>query len=338
MFAVSLSSTVVFAAGLGSTPKGKPFVEINGQIVEVKSDISSLQDAHDAIVARVEALEDADFQVQIDFLTAEIARLDAENALRVQDILDLFDLAEQNQFDVGFALSEIQRLQGLINDLSADQIDLIADFQAQIDTLEMDIATNASGLLGAIADAQDNADLIAMLDTDIDNIQADILQIQNDLANKQDLVSDTSCPAGSFVFGVRDNGATLDCAAIEASATPNFLTTFGPTADLDNTSTTVTTHGPDHCHGVVVLGACVGFEHTITQTTITIGDRSVFAFCPSGYRATGGGWNTSSSNVLFVEDSDPSGSTGWRAFIDNRGSANTNGLTARAIVRCVLHQ
>jgi len=76
---ICLFSTVAFAAGNGSTPNGKPFIEIAGQIVEVQNDVNTLETAHQDLVDAVAAL-DLDLQGQINAINADIAALQAKDA------------------------------------------------------------------------------------------------------------------------------------------------------------------------------------------------------------------------------------------------------------------
>jgi hypothetical protein len=61
VFSISLLTIVtsgnVHAAGAGSNPNAKPFIALQGQIIEVQGKLSSMQDQIDAIVARVDDIE-----------------------------------------------------------------------------------------------------------------------------------------------------------------------------------------------------------------------------------------------------------------------------------------
>ena len=309
--AVAMSG-IAQAAGKGSAPNGKPFIEINGQISEVRGDIKDLQAQYAAISARVDALE-GDFQAKINLLNSEVAALQAQNTLRIAEIQNLITIANQNGFDVALALSEIQRLEAEINALSADQAALRADLQEQIDVLRNNIAQNASGVQAAIATAQANSNLIGMLRADITSLQAQMAGKQNDIGN--------ACPAGSFVYSVRNDG-TLDCATASASSTPSFVTSFSPTVDLDNRT-------EDECT-LEVLGVCL-----VWTTTYFYGDRFVYVYCPAGYFMTGGGFATSINDDLVIEDSRPIEPNGWVTFFDNRGATNTSGRWGQTYVRCM---
>lgn len=149
----------------GANPKGKPFVELEGLIIEVEGEVSTLQDQVDALVSdvddlygRIDANEDAinalqatnaDLQAQINAnaddvqsLAAQVSSLEAENADLEQQIADLGDADGnlQQQIDENEAL--ITSLNISINDLETslqDQIDhnavLIQSIESQIDML-----------------------------------------------------------------------------------------------------------------------------------------------------------------------------------------------------------
>lgn len=309
------TSGIVYAAGTGSTPKGKPFIEINGQIAEVKGAIGDLQAQHDAISARVDALE-GDFQAQIDLLSSEIQRLNSENDLRIVEIQNIATIAEQNGYDIAFALAELQRLQSEIDSLSDDQTVLRDDLQGQIDLLEGDIAANAGGLLGAMADVGQNAELIGFLQSDVNGLQNDLAEKQNDIG--------ADCPAGFVVFGVRDDG-TLDCVEAGTSGTPTFISSFSEVVSLDNLDGQI----GETC--IRILFSWICFPIYGQQS----GDKSVSVSCPAGSSMTGGGYLTSIHDDIFVEDSHSDGN-GWSVFFDNRNSGPTSGRVGQTFVRCMV--
>jgi peptidoglycan hydrolase CwlO-like protein len=100
MNTIQKTLTMICAIGLAgtvmATPNGKPFVEIDNQIVEVQGQVNSLQDQMAALVATVDdiALRTAanegaiatleasnlDLQAQIDASTGDVAALSAEVA------------------------------------------------------------------------------------------------------------------------------------------------------------------------------------------------------------------------------------------------------------------
>lgn len=189
-----LSLTAYAGSNKGSTPKGKPFVELQGQIVEVEGKVATLQDQVNALVARVETIEDrvganedaiasltatnASLQAQIDAnaddissLQAQVNSLEAENAELQTQIDDLGGADDylQSQIDANNAL--ITSLNQSINDMGVS-------LQSQIDN---------------------NSLLIALLENEIGNIN-------ESLAMKQMIVSG-SCPSGQSIREIYDNGS-----------------------------------------------------------------------------------------------------------------------------------
>jgi peptidoglycan hydrolase CwlO-like protein len=189
-----LSLTAYAGSNKGSTPKGKPFVELQGQIVEVEGKVATLQDQVNALVARVDTIEDrvganedaiasltatnASLQAQIDAnaddissLQAQVDSLEAENADLQAQIDDLGGADDylQSQIDANNAL--ITSLNQSINDMGVS-------LQSQIDN---------------------NLQLIALLENEIENIN-------DSLAMKQMIVSG-SCPTGQSIREIYDNGS-----------------------------------------------------------------------------------------------------------------------------------
>jgi len=189
-----LSLTAYAGSNKGSTPKGKPFVELQGQIVEVEGKVATLQDQVNALVARVDTIEErvganedaiasltatnASLQAQIDAnaddissLQAQVDALEAENADLQAQIDDLGGADDylQSQIDANNAL--ITSLNQSINDMGVS-------LQSQIDN---------------------NLVLISMLESEIDSINAS-------LAMKQMIVSG-SCPSGQSIREIYDDGS-----------------------------------------------------------------------------------------------------------------------------------
>ena len=75
--AIAFLSTAAYAKGegKGKTPRGKPFIELQGQILEIEGEISTLKDQVDSITVKVETIEE-----KVAANTAAIIALEAENA------------------------------------------------------------------------------------------------------------------------------------------------------------------------------------------------------------------------------------------------------------------
>lgn len=181
------------AAGTGGTPKGKPFVEIQGQIVEIEGEISTIQDQIDSLVARVDTIEE---RVGAD--EEAIASLQVQNA-------NLQAQIDANATDIASMMDQIVLLEDENSDLQAE-IDALGDadgaLQAQIDT--------NNGLIASLQQAL--SDLSTSLQDQIDNnstliaaLESEILEINALLLLKQDIL-DGNCPAGSSLRQIDPDG------------------------------------------------------------------------------------------------------------------------------------
>jgi peptidoglycan hydrolase CwlO-like protein len=199
-------STEAYAAGEGSgkTPKGKPFIQLQGQIIEVEAAVSTLQDQMDSIVAKVATIEERVTENEV-----TIASLEAQNAA-------LQDQINANATDIASIQNQIAELTAANAGLQA-QID---DNTGDIASLEAQMATN-NGLISSLnqsisdmnADLQSqithNAELIAALETEIEIINVV-------LAEKQRIVSGT-CPAGQAMKQINADGSVV-CEVVGAGS------------------------------------------------------------------------------------------------------------------------
>lgn len=185
----------------GSEPNGKPFVAINGQIIEVKGAISSIQDQINELVLRADTAE------------AQMANFqEAINTLIQQDA-DLKTLINQNTTDIA-------TLNTIITDLEAQNVALktqIATAGGDVTNLQSQVAANDStiksiqgaingGLLAttiSIADLQKQIDNNVML---IQAIQDRMDQLAKVLQTKQDILN-ARCPQGYSLSQILSNGA-----------------------------------------------------------------------------------------------------------------------------------
>jgi hypothetical protein len=125
MFHLSLIITIsaffvtpAFSQGIGSNPRGKPFVGVQGQIIEIEGEISSIRDQIESIVRRVDTVEER--------ITADeeaIMLLQEQNA-------ELQDQIDDN-------LDGIASLQGQIDNNNILIAALTVEIQAINDALEM---------------------------------------------------------------------------------------------------------------------------------------------------------------------------------------------------------
>lgn len=199
----TLGAAVVSASGNGSSPNGKPFVAINGQIVEVTGAITSLQDQIDALVARVDTVE-------------QRVAADQEAIATLQNQSDALEaLIQQNLTDIASIEAKILEIQQANADLQAQ----IAAYSGDMETLQAQVAAN-SALITTLQSAillvqNDVISLESGLQAQIDNnniliqfLQAEIDEINETLALKQNLVNGI-CPDGSAAQQILPDGSVV---------------------------------------------------------------------------------------------------------------------------------
>ena len=195
-----LLTTQAFAGG---GPKGKPFVAIDDQIIEVKGAISSLQDQIDLLVARVDTTEQ-----RLDAVGVAVVSLQENSAL-----LQL--MVDQNATDIASINGRIAELEGNVTslqaqisandgDITALEAELAAD-QVLITNLQTALLALQAGSISADADLQgqidNNSGLILAMESEIKSLQ-DGLQL------KQNLVSG-SCPHDEHLVAVQSDGSVV---------------------------------------------------------------------------------------------------------------------------------
>ena len=215
--AIALSATIgittvgaAFAASTtnkGANPNGKPFVELQGQIIEVEGEVSTLQDQVDSLVDNVD-----DLQLRITANDDAIAALETTNAdLQLQITANADDIASL-EAQVMALENENADLQEQINDLG----DADGSLQDQIDT-------NA-GLITTLN--QSISDISVSLQDQINNNNALIVIMQNQINNLNIVASHQT----EIQNGVCPDGETPD----SFDPTTQEFSCLRPTYDDDN--------------------------------------------------------------------------------------------------------
>ena len=215
------------AGPAGSSAKGKPFIEIQGQIVEVMGAVSSLEDQVESLVSEVDTLEE-----RVDANHDAIGNIQVANA-------QLASLISANATDVASIQTAIGIVQSNIDSLQQQA----AASQGDVSGLEQQIAENTAlvlNLQSALASIQNGqislqTDLQAQIVSNnvlIQSLQSQINSINSLLALKQTFLQG-QCengfalqainPDGS-IFCTAVNGGSLQIAYAQAQGGSNFGT------------------------------------------------------------------------------------------------------------------
>ncbi|MFC1779687.1 hypothetical protein ACFLZU_05065 [Thermodesulfobacteriota bacterium] len=198
VMAVVLFTTNVFA---GATPKGKPFVEIQGQFVEVENSVFDLQAEVDALVTRVDNIEDSVFNLE-----NAITNLENENVILGEQIDTLINAAATNSTEIQNNLALIESNEEQLAILRQDVVSnefAIHELEHEQEGLYDLIVANADGVLGLQSQIDDNVEVLFELQKQLDEANAAI-------ARKADFMS-ASCPAGSALRDVDTNTGYYSC-------------------------------------------------------------------------------------------------------------------------------
>lgn len=204
---LSIIYTSSQAQGNGSSPNGKPFVAIGDQIIEVQGAVSSIQDQIDALVSRLDYIEDG--------LERNVAAIQVLEQVNAQ--LSLIISSNQNDID---------SINSIINDIQTD----ISEIDTELDSLAITDETLQSELVLLTTLLQSLQQ--SLLDTEVNlqkqidanthaiadlNFEIEILQQQ--LKLKQNLISGT-CDEGQAVISIQDD--SLVCASTQQTGNEFF--------------------------------------------------------------------------------------------------------------------
>jgi peptidoglycan hydrolase CwlO-like protein len=225
--AAGLTTIIVNAAPGGGNPKGKPFIEVQGQILEVMGAVSSLEDQVESLVSQVDTLEE-----RVDANHDAIGNIQVANA-------QLASLISANATDVASIQTAIGIVQSNIDSLQQQA----AASQGDVSGLEQQIAENTALILNlqsALASIQNGqislqTDLQAQIDSNkvlIQALQSQINSINSLLALKQAYLQG-QCASGyalqainpdGSIFCTTVSGGSLQTAYAQAQGGSNFGT------------------------------------------------------------------------------------------------------------------
>ena len=200
MILVSLAGSPAFAAS-GGSPNGKPFVEINDQLVAVQGDIDSIKDQIESLTSRVETIEEA--------AAAVSEKLDQTIAVQAA-LSDLVVQIEAGTTTLATAVSDLQ----LERDSLATQLAALGgsdeELRAQIDTNQTLILSLQVALTNGL-DSVDNE--IEQLNELAFYLGQEQSKIQAELDLKQSIL-DGACEEGEVVTAVSQEG--IQCQLVKS--------------------------------------------------------------------------------------------------------------------------
>lgn len=297
LFLCSFLIGPAYGGGTGSTPKGKPFVEIQGQFVEVQGQIGSLEEQMDALVGQVESLE-----LRVTANETAISGLEAANVIIIQQIGELVSASATNSTDVANALTQIGDLQTQIDDLRlAPDVNAqaIADLKDQVTTLQNLISSNTEGLLTLQSDLENNYVLISAFQEQID-------LINEELATKQDVLTG-QCPDGTVLVDF-DGLGNIECESLNATAgiQKNTITQLFTASGVQ-----LHTHSYDcgysHDHGIFSGNRNHWHSQSCYYTEQHGGGGSASITCPDGSFLSGGGFINDHPEAISITENHSTG-------------------------------
>ena len=308
--AVVLTATIASAQNSGSPrrhdsgPKGRPFQALRGEIITLQNQVADLQ-AEVASIEEQVATSLASIQSQLDALSAHVAaqtasieQLQAYDMLQAQKIASLGGavLALQSAMAGVQGSVEALRLHDALMDEWRDALEQRwreADARLAVNTADITLLIAADRALQEYAAALQLE--VQFARTSAADAQMRLADLQSQLALKQNLIRG-ACPAGQAIRQIDVLGNV--------------------TCEFDDT------------------GGVAAIQSTATWTSeLRAAPNSYnygYAYCPTGYLVTGGGFST--SPPLYVFHNAPLTSLGWVI-----GASNPSGTQVAfyAVARCL---
>lgn len=221
---VSLLTLLAASSAYAGAPKGKPFVQLENQIVEVQGQLeqtieqqveqltTTVMTADTALEERVTSLEGRTLSLEDRVATAvtNLSLLNTKATNQQNQISDLINTAAAHGVNISALQDELATVNQQIVTLetqTGDHASEIAALQAQAASLTNQIEANAAGLTVLEAELADTNTLIVAL-------QAQLSHLQIALETKQDIIN-RRCPDGQALVGVQGDGSIV-CAPIGA--------------------------------------------------------------------------------------------------------------------------
>lgn len=208
---VALVVTPVFSNGNGSAPKGKPFVAIQGQLIEVKGEIQSVKGQIAEITASVSSISEAVQQTQTD-----ISELQSTNELLQAQLAGLLINYENlmTQCSELVAANEALDLQlaALLetNDATQEQLDDLRA-QSESNTAQIEAIMGAYGELALLAAEMENLTVQVQANTATRiALQEEVLPELQRLSGVMNNILAGNCSDGQAVREILQDG-TLVC-------------------------------------------------------------------------------------------------------------------------------
>jgi len=184
---ISLAILLCISTTAYSLPNGKPFIEIDGEIISIKGDISTIQDELRATLSRIGTLEG-----KVSAISNKITELETKDSDLQNQINDVLTLAQANDhliiefFKQNAALQkQIDEMRSNVDengDLSAESAAAILELQKQLDSNSEQLALNVPNLTSLLAEQN-------VINTAIDGMDKQIEELQSEIDAKNEFLT-----------------------------------------------------------------------------------------------------------------------------------------------------
>lgn len=252
-----LVGVFVCTSTLYAMPKGKPFVELEGQIVEVKNSVASIETQVNELLVSANILEGRVTNLETNMVTinSAIQVVKDENAIILEQMSSVLIEATMNNNEIQVAFTKITELTAQIQALansSGTNNEIILELQAQINIQQSYISANSEGYQELLDKIENNYMLI-------EGLHERAVLVENAISLKQSVIN-AECSEGQALTKINPDGS-YECS----------LHTQGVESSLGLIST------------VVTRGIEVGGVHIDTVTSFEIiGWREIWGVCSTG--------------------------------------------------------